>query len=182
MRLTDLIAEHERRLERKVSTNKTMVMLPLLMTAMFMLTIAGCSPSEDYLPETLGEQTLNRRISGEEAKEFVDNLHFQKVAAERNEIGFYDGKRGPTTIYITYYGSSGKAEADYKKMTEKISPENSIFIGGDYMDVEGKQVYRCFGMGQTHFVFFHQKQLFWISVNTVIGTDVLTAYLNYIKI
>jgi hypothetical protein len=66
-------------------------------------------------------------------------------------------------------------------MTEKISPENSVFIGGEYLDIEGKQVYRCFGMGQTHFVFAHQKELFWISVNTVIGKDVLTAYLDYIK-
>jgi hypothetical protein len=148
---------------------------------MFILTAAGCSPSKDYLPETLGDQTLSKRITGEEAKEFVDNLHFQKVAAERNEIGFYEGERGPATIYITYYGSSDNAEADYQKMTEKISPENSVFIGGEYLDIEGKQVYRCFGMGQTHFVFAHQKELFWISVNTVIGKDVLTAYLDYIK-
>ena len=125
--------------------------LTLTLVAILVSILAGCSPSKDYLPETLGEQTLSKRISGDEAREFVDNLHFQKVAAERNEIGIYDGgDRGPTTIYITYYGSSDNAEADYQKMTEKISPENSVFIAGEYMDIEGKQVYRCFGMGQTH--------------------------------
>lgn len=66
-------------------------------------------------------------------------------------------------------------------MTEKISPENSVFVGGQTIDIDGKQVYRCFGMGQTHFVFAHKKQLIWISVNTVVANEFLSEYLNYLN-
>jgi len=152
-----------------------------LVITLFFFGIIGCSEQKDYFPEIIKEQKLTKKITGEEAKNFVDHLHTQKVAADKNEIGFYEGDRGTTTVYISYYNSSLEADEEGQKMTEKISPENSVFTGGQTIDVEGRQVYRCFGMGQTHFVFSHGKQLFWISVNTVIANDFLSDYLNYLK-
>lgn len=123
-----------------------------------------------------------KKLAGREATEFINNLHFQAVAAEKNEIGFYEGESGPAIIYVSYYTSNETAAAEGKRMSEKISPENSVFIGGEYLEVSGKAVYRCFGMGQTHFVFTHQKALFWMSVNTMKAKAILAAYLEYLGV
>ena len=152
-----------------------------VVTILFFFGIIGCSKQKDYFPEVIKEQKLAKRMSGEEAKSFVDHLHTQKVAADKNEIGIYEGDRGKTTIYVSYYNSSQEAEEEGRKMTEKISPENSVFVGGQNIDIDGKRVYRCFGMGQTHFVFAHKKQLIWISVNTVVANEFLSEYLNYLN-
>lgn len=152
-----------------------------VVTILFLVGVIGCSKQEDYIPEVIKEQKLTKKITGEEAKGYVDHLHTGKVAAEKNEIGIYEGDRGKTTIYVSYYHSSQEAEEEGRKMTEKISPENSVFVGGQNIDIDGKQVYRCFGMGQTHFVFTHKKQLIWISVNTVVANKFLSEYLNYLN-
>ncbi len=58
-------------------------------------------------------------------------------------------------------------------MTNKISPENSIFIYPEFFDYEGNKIYKCFGMGMTHFVFPLNKSLYWISVDTHLSKDSL---------
>lgn len=147
---------------------------------LILIAAAGCSSREPFLPQEFYGLALQKKLAGREAAEFVNNLHFQAVAAEKNDIGFYEGERGPAIIYISYYTSHETAAAEGKRMSEKISPENSLFIGGEYLEVSGKRVYRCFGMGQTHFVFTHQKALFWISVDTIKAKDILSAYLEYL--
>lgn len=68
-------------------------------------------------------------------------------------------------------------------MTDISGPitTSSYFVSGQTIDIDGKQVYRCFGMGQTHFVLSHKEQLIWISVNTVVANKFLSDYLNYLK-
>lgn len=151
--------------------------------AVFLILIAaGCSSRESFLPQEFYGLALQKKLAGREATEFINNLHFQAVAAEKNEIGFYEGESGPAIIYVSYYTSNETAAAEGKRMSEKISPENSVFIGGEYLEVSGKAVYRCFGMGQTHFVFTHQKALFWMSVNTMKAKAILAAYLEYLGV
>lgn len=142
--------------------------------------LGSCSPKKEHLPENLYNLTLKQKMAGQKAKEFINRLHFQEVASTENEIGFYAGERGSAVIYITHYESSDKAKSEWSKMTQKISPENSVFIGGEYFRLKGKQVYRCFGMGQTHFVFSHKTSLFWLSVETLIGRASLAEYLDYL--
>ncbi|GAB4370739.1 MAG: hypothetical protein Kow0042_13120 [Calditrichia bacterium] len=160
--------------------NHTSKMIALSITIAGMLLISCGKEPPHFLPEQINNLKLEKKMLGEEAKNFVNKLHFQSVASEKNEIGFYQGEEGKATIYVTHYNSSEKAREDWKRMTEKISPKNSVFIGGDHFKVKGRMIYRCFGMGQTHFVFTNEKQLFWISVNTMIGQKILSAYLDYL--
>lgn len=159
---------------------KASLNVKITVVLLFLIVAAGCSSRESFLPQEFYGLALQKKLAGKEAAEFVNNLHFHAVAAEKNEIGFYEGKRGPAVIYVSYYASKETAAAEEKRMTGKISPENSVFIGGEYLQVNGKEVYRCFGMGQTHFVFTHQKALFWVSVDTIKAKDILSAYLQYL--
>ncbi len=146
-----------------------------------LLTNFSCDTQEELLPSHFHGYTIKKKLIGKEARQFVDRLHFQNVATIENEIGFYESEQSSTVIYISRYASGKQAQSDFKKMTEKISPQNSVFIGGTFLELNGVNVYRCFGMGQTHFVFVHQKQLFWISVETTTGKEFLRKYLDYLR-
>lgn len=146
------------------------------------LILTGCSKNIDYIPEKFFGLERIQFMTGDEAREFIDRLHLQDVAPINNEIGFYEGEKGSAVIYVTYYDKNETALQEELKMTEKISPENSVFLGGTYFTENNKNIYRCFGMGQTHFVFSHQNLLFWISVETHWGQKFLKEYLSYIGI
>jgi hypothetical protein len=143
--------------------------------------LISCSLNSNYLPEELFGLQLTKKLTGKDAKEFVNNLHFQSVTDLENEIGFYDEKAGSAIIYITHYNSKETAKSDYKKMVRKISPENSMFIKPEYFQLKGMEIFRCFGMGQSHYVFHYNKELFWISVDTHFGKKFVEEYLNHIK-
>jgi hypothetical protein len=152
----------------------------LIVLTMLLATCARQNQPE-FLPEHLLTYQLTRKLTGAEAKAFVDKIHLREVTPENNIIGFYQKEKMPLTIYITEYDSPGKAEKDFERMTGKISPGNSVFINGEYLDIEGQKLYRCFGMGQTHFVFNIDQRLFWVSVNTIQAGEFIRDYLKMIS-
>ena len=149
-----------------------------LLIALF---IISCSPDKNYLPEDFFGLHLTKKLTGKVAEEFLNNLHFQNVSELESEIGFYEGKVGRAIIYITHYNTVETTKSNYKKMVMKISPENSVFIKPEYLKLSGMEIYRCFGMGQSHYVFPYKKELFWISVDTHFSKTFVEKYLKYIK-
>ncbi len=157
-------------------------LLKIFLTNISLIFIAAsCSTNTIYLPDEFFELKLTRKLTGDDAKDFVNKLHFQKVTDLENEIGFYEGGKGKALIYITYYPSEKEALSDEKKMTEKISPQNSVFIGGEYFELDGKSIYRTFGMGQSHYVFTKDNALLWVSVDSIWGKEFLEKYLDYLN-
>ncbi len=152
------------------------IVLILLISLLF-----SCAGEKDLIPAEISGLKLEKKLTGDEARAFVDNLHFQAVAPSVNEIGFYEGGETPAMLYITHYSTKDTADYYFLKMAEKISPENSVFIRGEFMDVDGHNIYRCFGMGQTHFVFAKDRYLIWLSVDTIRGKDILSEYLSYLN-
>jgi len=138
--------------------------------------LISCSLNSNYLPEDFFGLRLTKKLTGKDAKEFVNN-----VTNLENEIGFYHEKAGSAIIYITHYNTKETAKSDYEKMVKKISPENSVFIKPEYLKINGMEVYRCFGMGQSHYVFPYNKELFWISVDTHFGKKFVEEYLSYLS-
>jgi hypothetical protein len=156
-------------------------MKKFLTFSLISILFASCSTNKDYLPEEFWGLKLNRKLTGNEAKDFVDRLHFQNVATEKNEIGFYTGAVGNAIIYLTYYSNEKTAEEDFRKMAEKISPENSVFVNGKFETVDGNQVYSCVGMGQVHYVFYHKNLLFWLSADPNFSRQFFEEYLSFVK-
>jgi hypothetical protein len=144
--------------------------------------ILSCSSNIDYTPQTFLDYKQTNILNGDAAKTFVDRLHFQVVAKDSNVVAFYEGTKenSDAIIYLTYYSDLQNARDDYAKMTQKISPENSVFVEGKYIKINDKEVYRCFGMGQTHYVFYDQSVLFWLSLPTLDANRFMHAYIDYI--
>ena len=145
-----------------------------------MFLFPGCR-EKTVFPEKITDNQLTRVLSGTEAKRIVDRIHLNNVATEDNSIGFYEGSSGQSIIYITVYNSQEMADTEWKRMADKISPENSVFVMGSVSDWDGKKVYRCFGMGQTHFVFTHNSMLIWVTTETTSAKSFLENYLNYLN-
>jgi len=56
-----------------------------------------------------------------------------------------------------------------------------VFVQGQVLEMNGYQVYRTFGMGQTHFVFVHKNTLIWLSVPTIGSEKLFNAYVRNLK-
>jgi hypothetical protein len=147
----------------------------------FFFILTSCLSKKDILPNSILGYKITKKLTGDEAKSFVNKLHNQEVASIKNEIAFYENGSQKAVIYITHYNNEHTAASEENKMTQKISPQNSVFVGGEYLKINKFEVYRCFGMGQTHFVFSLDTKLFWISVDTMDANDFLKLYLSNIQ-
>lgn len=162
--------------------NKFLKKIQIIAVFIVPLLLGSCSGDGGYLPGVISGLTLKKAVTGAEAAKEVNKIHYNPVAGEKeNEIGFYEGSENRATIYITYYKTEEEAQSDFGKMTQKISPQNSVFISPSFFDFQGYNIYRCFGMGQSHFVFVHKKALLWISADTVHGKEFLKEYLQIIN-
>ncbi|NOX87913.1 MAG: hypothetical protein GXO77_02730 [Calditrichaeota bacterium] len=140
-----------------------------------------CQKASSYLPESIEGYKLSRTLTGEEAKQFINKLHFKQVAPTTNSIGFYESGSKQAVIYVTLYEKPEQAEQDWEKMTKKISSENSVFRYGTVLTIKDRSIYRCYGMGKTHYVFTHQRALIWLTAETIGAQGFLETYLNDLK-
>lgn len=143
--------------------------------------LPGCSNKPEYLPQDFFGLKLTKTITNEEASLFVNKLHLKAVASPNNKIGFYKGEPGSAIIYITIYDDDESASDEAKKMISKISPGNTVFLDGEFININEQTVYQCFGIGQSHFVFTRGAILFWISVDTYFARRFLADYLDYLS-
>ncbi len=143
--------------------------------------LISCSERKENLPNKVGELNLVKTLSGDIAKNYINKLHFQPVTENENLIGFYENLSGNAIVYVTIYKSDKEAQSDFYKMTKKISPENSVFIYPEFFNYENNKIYKCFGMGMTHFVFSFNKKLYWISVDTHLAKSFFEKFYQAIK-
>jgi hypothetical protein len=156
----------------------------IIKQSLFLLIVTfliSCSLNSEYLPEEFFGLQLTKKITGEEATKMVNKLHHEPVTEVENEIGHYSGDNKRALIYISHYQKPEDAKKYYDKMTKKISLGESPFTGSENIDISGKNIYRTFGMGQSHYIFTYNKELFWISVGTLYGKNFIEEYLSYLS-
>ncbi|AFN73736.1 hypothetical protein MROS_0493 [Melioribacter roseus P3M-2] len=155
-----------------------MTKIKILVNSLLLLILFfSCTSNQNLLPEEMFGLKLQKKLTGKEALDYVNRLHFNKVTDEENLIGFYSGRKGEAVIYITVYSDNKKATNAFRRMTEKISPLNSAFYGGSLENINGKEIYTTYGMGAKHFVFVDNNNLFWITAERKWADDFLAYYL-----
>lgn len=140
-----------------------------------------CSKNQNPLPEYLYNFKRTDFLQGAEAEEFVNKLHLKTVVSVKSEIAVYQGEKEPLTIYITYYDNPDTALQEMQKMIDKMTSTETVFIKGENISINDQQVFRCFGMGQTHYIFAVDDKLFWVSVGTLIAADFMEYYLDRVN-
>jgi hypothetical protein len=151
-----------------------------ILIVLLCINLQNCK-NQKTLPENIMAYELVEKITGDEARAMVNQLHLQPVTNSTNEIGVYEREDKKATVYITHYKSAELAEIDLDKMVKKISPKNSVFINGGDINIKGVKAFRYFGMGQTHYVFNFQNMLIWLSIDTMRAEDFLKEYINYLE-
>lgn len=151
-----------------------------LLCVSFVNILSSCAKRKDFLPERIESLTLVKTLRGDEAKNFLNKLHFQKVTDYKNEIGFYENESFSATIYITHYPKAEYAQNDFERMIKKISPANSVFSNPTQFVYRNNRIMKYLGLGQVHFVFAYQKKLYWISVDSQISDDFFKSYYELI--
>lgn len=153
--------------------------ISLILLATLILT--GCSKQKDPLPKEILSLALDKKLVGKDARDFLSRMHSGDVSSDTNEIGFYSGAQGGATIYVSFFEDKKIAQAEEKRMTDKISRGNSAFTNGDVFYFDGLKIYKCFGYSQSHFIFSKEANLYWLTADSDIDRRFLSDYLDYLN-
>lgn len=141
----------------------------------------GCSKEQDPLPKEFESLTLDKKLTGKEAKDFLLRMHQGIVGSDKNEIGFYSGGAGGATIYISYFDDKFIAQDEFNRMTDKISSGSTEFTNGGVFYIDGLKIFKCLGYSQSHFIFAFESRLFWLTAETAVIRKLISDYLEYLK-
>lgn len=145
-----------------------------------LLLIMGCGKGrlDVRFPPKIGDYHLARLISGKEAIEEINRLHGRVINAIAGAIAIYNGEEGSATIWVSLAPSSEKAECQVQEMMREIQGRP----GGPFFGVQKEvhreiPVYRFQGLGQMHFVFRRDKQVYWVSTPPEAAKDFLSVFM-----
>jgi hypothetical protein len=127
--------------------------------------------NEPHLPSSITSLELKRSLKGAEASAMIDHLHNKGVTPQSNLIGIYAGKQGSAVVYMSLYSSDAEVKNALEEMRSRISSGNPIFDHYSETKVRGHQVSSCLGQGQTHYFFSHEKQLYWLAVDSQVAPE-----------
>jgi hypothetical protein len=121
------------------------------------------------LPQSILQLRLAEEIRGKQAQEIIDALHRKSVTPDENIIGTYFSTDGNAKLYVSLYDSPTIAEKQFKKMTNIMRLEKGAFSHFQEIQVQNEKVYLCLGLGQAHYFFLHEKELYWWAVDLQIA-------------
>jgi len=153
-------------------------LLRLLLVAVLVLAVyllVRLSVSSGTVPQELGALTLERAVTGDDARAIVDRMHGRAVTPSRSTVGIYGGPEGEATLYISRYAHADSAAAALEKMAEGIERPGTPFDHLRLLPATGHRTYMCLGMGQAHFFFACREQLVWLSVDISLAQATLDA-------
>jgi len=131
------------------------------------------------IPTSLGKLKLEKYLSGEKAKKFINQMHESgNVAGVENEVGFYSLDTLNATLYISKFKNSRTAQQKFSEMLVKIIHQNTPFIYHGQINVEGRTIVLVFGMGQAHYIYSEDNRLIWLSADFPIAIETLHSLLK----
>lgn len=158
-----------------------MSILKILVVIFFLY---GCSKQDSTVFKPFVELNglkLSRHISGEEARELINQLHNKSVTPSSNDVLFYEGLKGKATLYVSIYKSDADTKEAYDKMVRLIKDGNQVFGHFHEMEIETQPLSMCLGMGQAHYFFAKDNKLYWLSTNYEIAQATVFDLLNKLK-
>jgi hypothetical protein len=127
------------------------------------------------VPKTLGQLEVMKTQTGKDAQLLVDRLHRKSVSPLNSIVAEYQAVPGSATLYVSEYTTVRKAEEAASKMMQLIKGGNRLFRHYSGKNIGRTAVGRCLGMGQVHYVFQHQVQVYWLSVDPLRETEAFEA-------
>jgi hypothetical protein len=126
---------------------------------------AGQKALAPELPATLADMQLKKTISGIEANKMIFGMHGKATGPNSDSLIGYYGAEGPkNALYLTAFENKDLAQQALDKMVEKMA-NSSFGFSLPQSEKHGSDViYRCNGMGLSHFFYRHENLLLWLQV------------------
>lgn len=134
----------------------------------------------EMVPASLGGLPLASVATGDEARAQVEQLHGKSLgpgleAAWVAQYGSASGSgQADATLWISRSATADDALSLFKLMTERISEGTSPFEGLRPINMEGVEGYALDGMGQRHYYFLVDRDLYWLATDPA-GAEVVLA-------
>lgn len=106
-----------------------------------------------------------QHLSGAQAKQMINHLHGKGVAPQENHVAFFGDGRYKATLYVSRYSDESEANSMEKGMAARIAAGNPVFSEYEVVSFSSQQLSRCVGMGQIHFFFARDAELYWLSAD-----------------
>jgi hypothetical protein len=133
------------------------------------------------LPQSILQLHLTEQIRGKQAQEIVDRMHNKSVTPDENVIGTYFSTDGSAKLYVSLYDSRIIAEGQFEKMSDLIHKGGGAFTHFKEIQVQRAKVYICFGLGQAHYFFLHEKDIYWLAVDLQIAQASMQELIGIVK-
>ena len=133
------------------------------------------------LPKSVLHLRLTEEIRGKQAQEIVDRMYNKSVTPDENVIGTYFSTDGGAKLYVSLYDSRIIAEGKFEKIADFIRMGGGDFTHFKEMQVQRTKVYTCLGLGQAHFFFLHEKNIYWWAADLQIAQASMQELVGIVK-
>lgn len=144
--------------------------------------IMGCGEPRKLMPEAFAGLTRTGALSPSEARIAVNQLHGKSVTPAENAVASFAGETGTATLYGSRYGSSEEAGEATDAMVAGLRKGNHPL--GMYHELEagGRKIHACLGTAQAHYAFVLEERVYWLAVDSAIGSTAIAALVDSLKI
>ncbi|MBI4216439.1 MAG: hypothetical protein HY687_03510 [Chloroflexi bacterium] len=129
-------------------------------------------------PHSLGTLTLKSQVVGPEAVAQVSELHGKKLPIQDAFVARYTGAQGALTAWVSLSASESEAADLLQRMLEGIRAGNRMFTGLTQEQLKGRDVYRVYGQGQSHYFYRSGVRVVWLAIEAGDGPALLKAALD----
>lgn len=126
---------------------------------------AGVAAGESPVPSSLTDLAVTAMMSGAEAMAEVEQLHGKGLGTgfEAAWIAHY-GAANEATVWVSRSASAEDAGVLLRRMQDRIGQGGSPFTNPSTLDTAGVAVNALDGMGQKHFYFQVDTDLYWLAI------------------
>lgn len=128
-------------------------------------------------PNKLSQMKLASVVEGQQALAQVYQLHGVNLGLASAYIAEYSHTFNPyhanderATVWVGKADSSGTAAALLERMRSGIAKGGSPFSSPEKLTVDGQEIFRTEGMGDTHFFYqspLKQEEVVWLTIKSV---------------
>jgi len=131
-----------------------------------LLIFISCSTDNDsnYLPQKLGDLSLNKVIQKKKAAVIINKMHGKKLEDCKNYIGIYGEDHSKNILYVSVYENAEKAETNIKSMAMKMADASSVFSPLKHSKMGDDLHFETDGMGFKHYFYRIDNILIWWQV------------------
>jgi len=122
------------------------------------------------LPNSIQDMQLQNIVTGDQAKQQIEELHQKPVTSGESYVGEYKGKNYTAKMYVTTYTGRDSALAALQQMSSMMMNPHDDAMSMGFQHVRklskyGDNVYMALKGNRAHYFYVEGKDLYWLDVD-----------------